>query len=129
MTDKKYTVAITGMGKRGKHHADFFLKNGRFELVGICDVVAETLDEAAGMFGDPKKFTDTKKMLTETKPDIFCFCTMPTIRKELIACGIDAGVKLIAFEKPIAMSTTEALEIMEMIKKSGVKTGLLNSTC
>ncbi len=122
MAGKEYTVAVAGMGKRGKHHADAFLKNGRFELVGICDVVKETLDKAAEMFGNPPTFAEAGEMLEKTGPDVFCFCTMPDLRKPMIQLGIDAGVKLIAYEKPIAMSTNEALEMMEMVRKAGIKT-------
>jgi len=119
---EKYTLTIAGMGKRGKHHADAFLKNGRFDLVGICDVVPETLDQAADMFGNPPTFNDARDMLEQTRPDVFCFCTMPHIRKPMIEAGVEAGVKLIAYEKPIAMSTSEALEIMDIVRKAGVKT-------
>ncbi len=122
MAGKEYTVAVAGMGKRGKHHADAFLKNGRFELVGICDVVKETLDKAGEMFGNPPTFAEAGEMLEKTGPDIFCFCTMPDLRKPMIQLGIDAGVKLIAYEKPMATSTNEALEMMEMVRKAGIKT-------
>ena len=35
------------MGKRGTHHADAFQKNGRFQLVGLCDIDAGRLEAAA----------------------------------------------------------------------------------
>jgi predicted dehydrogenase len=47
---------------------------------------------------------------------------MPTLRYDLIKLGVDSGVKLIAYEKPIALSTTEARKIMDLVRKSGVKT-------
>ena len=60
-------------------------------------------------------------MLADTKPDVFCFCTLPSLRLELIRAGVEAGVQLIAFEKPMATSTNEALEIMKLLRESGVK--------
>ena len=44
------------------------------------------------------------------------------MRLPLIRLGVEAGAKLIAFEKPIALSTNEALEIMDLVRQAGVKT-------
>ena len=43
------------------------------------------------------------------KPDVFCFCTPPNVRLPLIEIGIASGAKLIAFEKPVAMTSAEGL--------------------
>jgi predicted dehydrogenase len=40
----------------------------------------------------------------------------------MIKAGVDAGVKLIAYEKPIAMSMNEALEMFKLTRAAGVKT-------
>src|SRR6266571_7656224 len=100
----KYTVAIHGTGKRGKVHAETFRKDGRFEVVAICGRNRERLDAAALLAGDPKRYQDPAQMLRETKPDIFCFCTPPSVRLPLIRLGVEHGVKLIAYEKPMATS-------------------------
>jgi predicted dehydrogenase len=39
------------MGKRGTQHAGAFQKNGRFRLVGLCDIDAGRLETAAKKFG------------------------------------------------------------------------------
>jgi predicted dehydrogenase len=46
-----YTVVVAGMGKRGTQHAGAFQKNGRFRLVGLCDIDAGRLETAAKKFG------------------------------------------------------------------------------
>jgi len=119
---KTYTVAVAGMGKRGTHHADAFSKNNRFKLVGVCDIDQERLETAAKQFDNTSQFTDAAEMLQNTKPDIFCFCTLPSIRLEMIRYGIEAGAKLIAFEKPLAMSINEGLEVMKLVREAGIKT-------
>jgi len=122
MAEKKYSVAVLGAGKRGRMHAKLFARDERFSLAGICDVDKKRLDEAALECGDPEKFSDARKMLSETKPDIFCFCTPPAIRMELFKLGIDAGVKLIAYEKPMSTNYNEALEMHRMAEEAGIKT-------
>lgn len=121
MSEKKYTVAVLGAGKRGKMHAKLFSQNNRFSLIGLCDLDMERLQAAAAESGQPALYTDIDKMLSETKPDIFCFCTPPAIRKSLVQKGIDHHVQLIAMEKPMSTNFNEAAEIMEMTRKAGVK--------
>lgn len=119
---KNYTVAVAGLGKRGTHHAEAVAQNPRFELVGLCDVDQGRLDEARAKFGVAYGNTDAAQMLVETKPDVFVFCTLPQVRLPLIKAGVEAGVKLIAYEKPIATTMNEALEMYELLRNAGVKT-------
>lgn len=119
--NQKYSVVVAGCGKRGIHHAEAFFKNPRFELVGVCDIIRERAEAAASQFGQPASGTDVAAMLKETRPDIFCFCTLPNVRLEMIHLGVGVGVKLIALEKPIALSTNEALQIMDVVRKANVK--------
>ena len=117
-----YRVVVVGFGKRGVHHATAFKKNSRFELAAICDSDGSKLDKAPAELGSPKKFTDWKAMNKEVKPDIFCFCTPPFLRLPLIKAGIESGAKLIAYEKPMALSMNEAIEIRKAVQAAGVKT-------
>jgi predicted dehydrogenase len=120
--NKKYTVVVAGCGKRGVHHAEAFFKNGRFEVVGLSDIALERAEAAAKQVGNPETSTDTAALLRKTQPDVFCFCTLPNLRLPMIRLGVEAGAKLIAYEKPIALSTNEALEIMDLVRKANVKT-------
>jgi predicted dehydrogenase len=117
----KYKVMVVGMGKRGLHHAGAFQANGRFEVAGVCDVDAARLDSAAAKFGAQVKDTDARKVAAAVKPDVFCFCTLPNLRAEMIRIGIESGARLIAFEKPVALNSTEGMEIRKMLRASGVK--------
>ncbi len=119
---KTYTVAIAGLGKRGTHHADAISKNPRFKLVGLCDIDQTRLDAARHKFGVADGHRDARRMLAEAKPDVFVFCTLPQIRLPLIRAGAEAGVKLIAYEKPIAMSVNEALDMYKLLREADVKT-------
>jgi len=123
MTDgtRTYTVAVAGMGKRGVHHADACARNVRFRLVGLCDIDEARLEAARQRFGVEQVFTDAAEMLKATHPDVFIFCTLPHVRLPLIRAGVEAGVQLIAFEKPIALSTSEALEMFHLLRQAGIK--------
>ena len=120
-TPKTYTVAVAGLGKRGVHHADAISKNPRFQLVGVCDIDETRLEAARMKFGVSYGNVDAAQMLVDTRPDVFVFCTLPQIRLPLIKAGVEAGVKLIAYEKPIATSTNEALDMYKLMRSAGVK--------
>lgn len=89
---KVYTVAIAGLGKRGTHHAEAFAQNPRFKIVGLCDIDQERMQVAAEKFGVSYTNANAARMLTDTRPDVFCFCTLPTVRLELVRAGVEAGV-------------------------------------
>lgn len=119
---KSYKVLVVGMGKRGKHHAAAFKNNPRFELAAICSRDRGRLEAAAAEFGPVRAGTDPLALAREVQPDVFCFCTPPEVRLELIRQGIESGAKLIAYEKPIALSMNEAIAIREAVQAAGVKT-------
>src|SRR6266571_4940628 len=117
----QYRVLIVGMGKRGMHHATTFKANPKFQVVGICDIDGARLAAAAAKLGNPKTGTDAATLAKELKPDVFCFCTLPNLRLPLITLGVECGAKLIAFEKPVAMTSAEGLQIKQALDRSGVK--------
>jgi predicted dehydrogenase len=117
-----YRVVVVGTGKRGLHHAAAFKKNPRFELVGLADVSAAQLSKAAAELGVSETSADPAALARKVKPDLFCFCTPPHVRLPLIQIGIECGARMIAYEKPIALSMNEALAIKEAVKGKGLKT-------
>jgi len=117
----RYRVVVAGMGKRGLHHAAAFGANPRFELAGICDIDEARLDAAAAKLGVTAKSKDARALALAARPDVFCFCTLPNLRAEMVRIGIESGARLIAMEKPVALTSAEGLEIRDLLQSSGVK--------
>jgi UDP-N-acetylglucosamine 3-dehydrogenase len=120
--EKIYKVMVVGAGKRGKHHATAFKNNPRFELAGLATRDAEKLKKVAAELGVSETSADALALAKKIRPDVFCFCTPPGVRLELIRTGIACGAKLIAYEKPMALSMHEAIEIRKEVNAAGVKT-------
>lgn len=116
-----YKVMVVGMGKRGMHHATAFQANPKFKVVGICDIDNARLAAAAPKLGNPQFGTNAAELAASVKPDVFCFCTLPNLRLDMVRIGVEAGAKLIAFEKPVALTTEEGLKVKQLVDKSGVK--------
>jgi predicted dehydrogenase len=117
----KYRVVVVGMGKRGMHHALAFQANERFGVAGICDIDPVRLSAAGEKVLGSVRGTDALQVASAVKADVFCFCTLPSLRSEMIRIGIQSGARLIAFEKPIALSSREGMKIRKMLADSGVK--------
>jgi predicted dehydrogenase len=119
----KYKVMVVGMGKRGKHHAAAFQANDNFEVAAICDISEDMLNSAAETLGldNVIKGSDAAAIAAQVKPDVFCFCTMPRLRFDMVKIAVDCGAKMVAFEKPIGENFTEALRTKELIESSGIK--------
>src|SRR3954463_4230384 len=109
------------MGKRGVHHATAFAANKRFELAGVASRDQKRLDAAVSNLGTVQSSRDASRLAAGVKPGVFCFCTPPDVRLPLFQLGIAGGAKLIAFEKPVAMTSAEGMAIKHALEASGVK--------
>ena len=118
---KPYSVLVVGMGKRGMHPATAFNATPKFRVAGICDIDAKRLADAAAKLGDPQTGTDAAALGRAVKPDVFCFCTLPNLRTPMIQAALESGAKLIAFEKPVALSSAEAFHVRDLIRQAGAK--------
>ena len=116
-----YRVLVIGMGKRGLHHATFFKANPRFELIGIASRDAARLQAALGKLGNVPSRSDARAFALSLKPDVFCFCTPPNVRLDMIKLGVESGAKLIAFEKPVALTSAELFAMRDVIRQAGAK--------
>ena len=125
MEQKKYRVAIAGLGNRGKTHLLGIKGNAdRLILSAICDINKEKLDQRTAEFGVDKNYAylDADQMLEEIKPDIFVFVTYPDVRIEMIKLAVKHNIKAVAFEKPMATSLREAAEITRLCTENNIKT-------
>ena len=117
-----YSVVVVGTGKRGMHHASAFAANPRFRVSGLCDLDPARLAAAvAKVGGGVRGGADAAQLSRELRPDVFCFCTLPALRTPMIRAGLGGGAKLIAFEKPVALTSAEAMAIRGLLRGAGAK--------
>jgi predicted dehydrogenase len=118
----RYNTVLVGCGPRGEMHARAILANPeRFTLRAVCDLEAARLVPFAAQFNIAKTYTDAETMLASEQPDVLCFATLPAVRLPLVELGVKYGVKALAFEKPMALSLTEARQITQLCATAGVK--------
>lgn len=120
----KYTVAVMGLGVRGKIHISGLLGNpASYEITGLCDINTQTMHDVAEKFGlqSVPQFTDAEEMLAAVRPDVFVFVTYPSMRLSLIKLAVKYGVKAVSLEKPMAESLQEAKEMVTLCRAHNIK--------
>ena len=127
----KIKWAIIGVGKfaatRGAAtaiayaHDEGLKRNAdKFELVGACARTPANLEAFAAEY-PCRVYTDMRELYAAEKPEGVSICTFAKDRVEHVKCAIDAGVKYILVEKPVAMTLAETDEIRDYAEKRGVR--------
>lgn len=117
----QYSVLVVGLGKRGMHHALAFQANPKFKVTGLCDIDPGRLQAASAKVPGAKTGADAAVLARELRPDVFCFCTLPHLRLPFIRAAAECGAKLIAFEKPVALTSAELFAMRDLIRQARIK--------
>lgn len=114
--------ALIGCGRISPNHIMAAIRN-ELELVALCDVVEENIDDKITKFDLPvtvKKYTDYKEMLQVEKLELVAIATESGEHARIALDCIEAGCNLI-IEKPIALSLADADAIIAKAGEKGVK--------
>ena len=128
---KKHRWAILGIGKfspmRGGAnaiaygHAEGMKRNpDMFEIIAGASREKENL-EAFKKEYPCAVYSSIDELLTNEKPDGVTVCTYAAAREEHVLAAINAGVKFIMIEKPLALSMRAADNIRQAAGKNGVR--------
>ena len=135
MAERKaqYVGAVIGTGRIGMLHEQdplrlkpathFGMMNShpRISFEAICDAELRKFDIARSMNSEIACYTDPKKLLDEVKPDIVSIATWRDTHYEMMKLALDAGVKVIICEKPIAEREDHAREVVREARARGVE--------
>ena len=120
---KKVRVGIIGCGWTAGSHMRSYLKQPDVEIVAGCDLIpgkAAAFFKGFGLEGVKTDYASHKEMLADKslKLDAVSVCTY---NRQHAPCAIDslnAGLHVL-LEKPMCVTTEEAVEIIRAEKKSG----------
>ena len=94
------------------------------ELVAVCDLVPELLDDFkkawADDLPDAGTYTDYREMLAAENLDILVVATSDNRHTDIVVEGAEAGVKGILCEKPLATSLEDADRMIRACDELGV---------
>lgn len=116
--------ALIGCGRIATNHIKAVINN-KLELVAVCDIIPEAMENLLNKHEllseeNIKRYTDYKQMIAENDIELVSIATDSGEHAKIALYCIDRGINVI-IEKPIAMSITDADEIVTRAKKNNVK--------
>ena len=126
---KQYRFALIGCGRISKNHIAAAIANQDImQLVAVCDPVTERAEKkAADYFAatgkKPAVYADFHKMLAEMEIDCCAIATESGYHARIALECIRAGKNTLV-EKPMALSTRDAEQMIREAKEKGVTLGV-----
>ncbi len=113
--------ALIGCGRISPNHIAA-AKANQLEFVGICDTDPWMMHDKTVKFDldSVTQYTDYKELLEKEKPELVAIATESGKHAAIALDCIDHGCNVI-IEKPIALSLSDADEIIRRAKEKGVK--------
>jgi len=110
-----HTAVQIGCGNRGQTHARALADSDRFEFAAVCDLDEERARDTAAEFDVPTVYTDLDEALATEDPTHVTLVTPATVRSEVIADVLAHEPDSILFEKPVATTHEEVVEIADLV--------------
>ncbi len=113
-------VGIIGCGRISKAHVRALSTVAGVELVGVCDRDRDRALEIASLAPHAKGFDDSQVMIRELGLDAVHVLTPPATHAKLAIQAMEAGCHVFV-EKPMAISTAEAADVIAAAERTGRK--------
>lgn len=118
---EKVRVAVIG-ARIGRAHLSGYAQVPQAEVVAICDLNTERAARVANEVGfeNASIYADYRKMLDELEVDAVSICLPNLLHAPVAIDCLEAG-KHVMCEKPLAITTEEAITIADAADRSGKK--------
>ena len=118
----KKRLALIGCGGIGQYHLSHFVQfKDIVDLVGWCDLIPERAEDFKKKAGCGEAYTDYKKMLDETKPDMVFIGVPPYCHGEIEFDLIERGIHF-HVQKPLALDLDLGRKIRDAAEAKGLIT-------
>lgn len=117
-----YRVGIIGCGARSTAHAAGWVANAGVSIAAVADPIAERRDALGNTHGvaPDQRYPEFSDMLDNAELDFISLSTKPELREPAVAAAVEAGIRGILCEKPMALSLGEARRIHSVCAENGV---------
>jgi predicted dehydrogenase len=116
---RKLKFGLVGAGSIAQAYGQALGTSEEATLVAVADVAAEPANAMAEAFGC-KAFTSHEAMMQAVKLDAVIICTPPAAHPDICVSFLNKKVPVLC-EKPLAIDSKSAREIIDAAKKSGTK--------
>lgn len=112
-------VAVIGIGRLGQRHLEKWTQIEGIEIVGVMARSEEKLQAISKQY-ETNFFTDIQTLVKQTDVDVIDICTPTDTHYQFIKEVAYAGKDIIC-EKPLALTTCEANDLIELCAKKQVQ--------
>ena len=117
---RKLKVGIIGTGWIAEAHIESYLEMDDVEVVAMADLIPGKSEKFAARYGveGVRFYPSHKELIDNEQLDAVSVCTYNMTHAECTIYALEHGVNVL-LEKPMCVTTEEAVEIMRAEKKSG----------
>ncbi len=116
-------VGVIGTGYIGGVHIDALKRIGGLEVVSVYDLNRDFAEATASRFNVPQVAADYREILEDGSIDVIHNCTPNKVHFSVTKEALEKG-KQVMSEKPLAMSLSEAEELVELAERKNAVTGV-----
>lgn len=118
---ERLTIGLIGCGGRSKGHMEAFdACADLYQVVGCADPGAKGQARWAEHYPDKPVYASAAELHEKQAPDVVAICTMEHPRHALTLEALEAGVKGLCLEKPMARNIDQAREMTARADALGV---------
>ena len=123
-TGRRFKVAIIGTGWIAESHVESYLQMDDVDIVAMADLIPGKAEKFAkrynkdGKLDNVRFYPSHKELLDNEELDGVSICTYNMTHAECAIYALNKGVNVL-LEKPMCVTTEEAVEIMKAEKASG----------
>lgn len=101
-------------------HAGAYAATPGVELVALADLDEDKLERYARKFQVPGRYQDYRRMLAAERLDVLSVCTWSDSHRDVVESAVEAGVRTIFCEKPLAVGLKDAHAMVRRCAEAGV---------
>ena len=120
MSRKTLRTAVVGAKGMGALHLRHAAKLPEFQVVATCDLNEQAAQSLASEFEGTSAYTDYAAMLRHARPDVVIIATATATHAPLTLQAVEAGVRAVHCEKPMAVNLGDARTMVEACRAKGV---------
>src|SRR5688572_6180008 len=116
---RRLGMGLVGPGFVAAHHVDAVRRLGFVDVVAVCDVTQELAAAKAAALGAPKAYGSVEALAADPAVHVVHVTTPNAQHGRGVRAALAAG-KHVLCEKPLAMSSEEALALWQAARTAGV---------
>ena len=112
-------AGIVGCGGISRSHAGAHANLDEIDLVAMCDINSDALNNRADEYGVSNRYTDYEEMFAREALDIVSVCTHAPLHAPIAIAAAQAGIHVLC-EKPLSVDLETADKMLTACREAGV---------